>query len=222
MTTRRLLLVAVRRWYVLLLGLVLTATACLLVRANAVTVYWARTVVTVLRTDVNPLHNEGDSLTSLASVLVLRANGEPATTKTSSSETTLYGEGVLSGTRIRLLDVGRQWTTSIPDPVIYVEAVGESADVVTADINRMVAGLTADLTQLQDEFGVDPATRAFLRLEPEQPAVAEVSGDRTRSVGATALIGVVLTALALYATDRRWPVAERTGRTGTSRFAIRQ
>lgn len=214
MTTRRLLWVAIRRWYVLLLGLAITAGGCWLVRAHAPVVYWSRTVVTVLQPGDNPLHDdEGSSLVGLASALVIRANGGPTETKTSSSsETTLYGEGIESGSRIRLRDVGSQWTSSIPDPVIYLEAVSPSRDVVFKEINGTVDSLRADLAAVQDDLGVARDSRAFLQIAPEQPAVVQVGGDRTRAMAGTVAAGLVLTGLALYFVDRRWPVPERVWR----------
>jgi len=208
LTTRSLLLVMVRRWYVVLLGLTATVAGCWLVAAAAPSVCWSRTIVTVLQPHSNPLHDEGSSSVGLASLLVIRANGGPATTKTSSPETTLYGEGILDGSRIRQRDLGRQWTTSIPDPVIYVEAVSPSAEVTTSEINRMITALDNDLTLIQDNLKVPRGNRAFLQLSPEMPTAARVTGDQTRAVGASGLLGLILTALALYVVDRRWPVVE--------------
>jgi hypothetical protein len=209
MTTRRLLWVTIRRWYVVLLGLALTVGVCLAVRSAASTVYWSRTVVTVLQPHENPLHNEDSSLVGLASSLVIRANGGPVTTKTSSSETTLYGEGVIDGSRVRLRDVGSQWTSSIPDPVIYVEAVGPSEQVVADRVDAMVDALRTDLDTIQTDLAVDHRSLAFLQVTPERPTVTPVSGDRTRAVAASALLGLVLTAIALAFVDRRWPVPDR-------------
>ena len=211
MTTRRLLWVAFRRWYVVVIGLVLTFGMSWLVHTHVVVSYWARTVVTVLQPHSNPLHDEGTATVAIASALVIRANGGPATTKTSSPETTLYGEGVLYGSRLRLRDVGRQWTTSIPDPVIYVEAISPSYDETRDAINRMVSRLHDDLASIQDDLEVEDASRVFLQLSPTQPDVVQVSGDQIRSVGVTAALGLVLTGLALYFVDRRWPAVTERG-----------
>ncbi|MCB0910093.1 MAG: hypothetical protein KDB60_00570 [Propionibacteriaceae bacterium] len=209
MTTRRLLWIAVHRWYVLVLGLALVAGAAWIVRSHAPVAYWSRTVVTVLQPHSNPLHDEGSSTVAIASALVIRANGGPATTKTSSPETTLYGEGVLEGSRIRLRDLGRQWTTSIPDPVIYVEAISPSPEQTADEITTMTTALSEDLADLQDGLDVSQASRAFLQLSPAQPEVIQVQGDRTRAVGVVVLLGLVLVALALYLVDRRWPSPQR-------------
>lgn len=215
MTTQGFVRIAARRWYVLVVGVALTVTAVTLVVVRAPTVYWARTTITLLQPDPNPLRADGGVLTGLASALVVRANGAPAMTKTSSPDTTLYGEGIMDGTRIRIRDVGAQWSTSIPDPIIVVEAVGPDAEDVASEITEMVQGLNTDLTTLQSQLGVAKQNSVFMRYSPDRPNVILVRGNRTRSAGATLLLGMALTAVAVYLVDRAL-VARRRQISGSS------
>lgn len=209
MTTRLFLRVAARRWYVLLAGLVLIAACAGWIRVAQPPTYWTRTVVTVLQPEENPLWTDSYSAVGLASLLVVRANGGPAPVKQSfSAETSLYGEGILDGSRVRIRDVGNQWTSSIPEPVIYVEAVGPSVEVVTTRVTGLTDALAADLDELQDNLEVRPGARAFLQLTPETPQVLQVQGSPTRALAATIIIGCILTMAALFWVQRRWPIPE--------------
>ena len=214
MTTREVLLRALRRWYVVMLGLVLTASAGYLLITRMPVVYSARTSVTVLPSESNPLRADGTAINGMAVILALRANGGSTPIKTSSPETTLYGEGLLDGSRVRIRDTGGQWATQIAEPVIYVEAIGATPEVVTTRVNRMVGSLKSDLDRLQRELGVDRSTAMFLRVSPDPPSAERITGNRTRVLAATALIGMALTAVALTPIDRMliWLGRRRSGR----------
>lgn len=207
MTTRMLLTVVFRRWYLLLLGLILTATLAALVLASSPAVYWSMTRITLLQPNPNPVRVDTDALASTASVLVLRANGRVSETKTSLPTTTLVGEGILEGSRIRLYDVGGQWSTSVPDPIIVIEVAGSDPAEVFAQSESIIAALQTDLTELQDQLGIND-NRIFTRASPEEPqVVAFGAASRSRALGATTAIGLMLTGLALYASGRLRPAA---------------
>ena len=173
--------------------------------------------MTLLQSGPNPLRSESFTLTSLASALVVRVNGGPIGTKTSAPDNTLFGEGVTEGSRVRIRDIGGMWTSSIPVPVIYVEAIGPTHDSVAAEINRLVGSLTSNLQQLQDELHVPAYGRVVPYAAPAEPEVVEVSGQRVKAAGVTTLVGLAITVLALYAVDRRWPRRRREPETADSR-----
>jgi hypothetical protein len=81
--------------------------------------------------------------------------------------------------------------------------------VVADRVDAMVDALRTDLDTIQTDLAVDHRSLAFLQVTPERPTVTPVSGDRTRAVAASALLGLVLTAIALAFVDRRWPVPDR-------------
>jgi len=210
MTTRTLLAVALRRWYVLLLGLALTVVATRLVMVWNPVVYSSTTTITLLQSGPNPLRANADDLVATASALVVRANGGTTVTKTSSPETTLVGEGIVDGSRVRLRDVGGQWTTSIPDPVIIVEVTGPDQTDVLAQTARLISDVDDDLAELQDQLGITE-NRLFTALSPEQPEIAALgAASKSRAMLGAAGIGLLLTALMLYATHKRWPLAQTT------------
>lgn len=201
MTTRAFLSAAMRRWYVLLVGLALTGVAAALLAVQAPTVYWARTTVTLLEPKSNLLNSEGSTLTSLASALVVRANLGTTSRTTSSPATTLYGEGIMKGSRIRIRDEGAQWATSIPNPIIDVEAVGPDPEGVANEIAAMVQRLNAELSGLQAQLDVPKKNSVVMSVSPTQPNVLMIRGSRIRSVGATLFMGMALTIVAIYLID---------------------
>lgn len=203
MTTRKFFSILVRRWYVVAIGLALTLAACGLLVARPTTTYWARTSVTILEPGANPLRTDGTRLAGLASALVIRVNGATAHIKTSSPETTLYGEGVLDGMRVRLRDVGRQWSTSIPDPILDVEATGADPRVVADRVDGLVEKIATNLWDLQSGLNVARPDAAFLRVEPDRPNVVLVGGSRARAVAATSILGVLVTGVLAYLLDVR-------------------
>ncbi|WP_341728849.1 hypothetical protein [Brooklawnia sp.] len=159
--------------------------------------------MTLLQPDPNPLRAEGAYMTGAASAMVIRVNGGVAQTKTASPETTLYGEGVLEGSRVRIRDVGRQWTTSIPDPIIDVEVVGKDPVKVESQTRELLARLEAELVAMQNDLGVASANRIISQIAPDHPTLVEIgASSRIRALGAAFVLGAVATGLLLYFSDR--------------------
>lgn len=213
MTTSRFLRLAWRRWYLALFGIVVTAVAVYLVVLRAPVVYWSHSTMTLLQPDPNPLRAEGSYMTGAASAMVIRANGGVAQTKTASPETTLYGEGILEGSRVRIRDVGRQWTTSIPDPIIDVEVIGQDPAEVESQMHDLLGHLEADLVAMQDDLGVGSANRIISQVAPDPPALVQIdASSRIRALGAALVLGAVATGLLLYVSDRVRPLELPTRR----------
>ena len=207
MTSRELLMLVLRRWYIVILGFGLTGVVGWLAFASAPRVYWAATTVTVMQPASNPLEADSFSLTGIASMLVLRANDGELPNKTSSPTTTMYGEGIFDGDRVRLRDPGGQWSTMIDQPVFFIEATGSSVDVVESRVQARSAAVSRDLQLIQDELGVPTVRRVFLRFEPASPVATIAEGSPVRGVAAIGLVGVVLTGIATAlseALQSRW------------------
>ena len=206
MTSRMLLTAMVRFWYVTLAGVLLTVAA-VLASQNSPGVYWTQFDV-VLLPPAEPLYpNRLESppfdMTSMAGVMVVQFNGGVAPQRTSSSDTTLYGEGVRDGSRVRLRDNGTQWSTLFNVPVIDVQVVGRSEQSVNRQAARITSRLRTILTQRQDQLGIQRAARITLTTAPTPPAVTHVVGSRSRAVLAIGLTGAALTTVALGWLERR-------------------
>lgn len=201
MTSRELLMLVLRRWYILVLGLSLTGGVGWLALNWAPRVYWAATTVTVMQAASNPLEADSFSLTGIASMLVLRANDGELPNKTSSPSTTMYGEGILDGDRVRLRDPGGQWSTMIDQPVFFIEATGPSAAVVESRMRARSEAVSEDLELIQEQLGVPHQRRVFLRFEPASPTAAIAEGNPLRGVAAIGVVGVVLTGIAVALSD---------------------
>ena len=219
MTTRHFLLAALRWWWIVLLGLALTSGTALLLASRMPVVYTARTTVTVLPPYSNPFRADTTAINGLAVILVTRANGGTTTVKTSSPETTLYGEGVRDGSRIRVRDTGGQWAAQIAEPVIYVEAVGPTPEFVAERIERNLSELQADLESLQADLGASVGGSAILRVTPESPVVERVTGNRNRFLASYGVTGVAVTGVAVFLVDRS-RLGDRTPRGVRSRRRI--
>src|SRR6186713_778862 len=105
MTARELLRLVIRRWYLMLVGAVLTVAA-LYVATHRPGVYWTQFNVVVLAPVYeyypNNLADPHYALGPTAGVLVTDWNGEHRPLLTASSDTTLFGEGKRQGIEIRM------------------------------------------------------------------------------------------------------------------------
>ena len=202
---------ALRRWYVVVAGLLLTvAVANCLVRSMPV-VYAARSSVTVMRPDANPIRVDGTETSGVAVILNLVTNGGAPEPKRASPDTTMYGEGIYDGSRVRIRDAGGQWAVMVDEPVLYVEAVGPTPEVVTERINGHVADLSSRLTQLQRGLGVEPEQSIYMHVSPDEPVVERLSGNRARLLAAIIAIGLALTAAILPPADRLFAARAQPG-----------
>lgn len=218
MTAAEFLLILVRRWYVVLLGIALTGV-CGYALVDREPMYYTRVEVVVLppleRPDVNVLTRGPYSLTEIASLLVAEFNGKNRPLPMNNSDATLYGQGIRSGMQVRLHNSGGQWVSIFDKPVIEVEVVDPDPERVQMEAARAVTRLRHILDQQQQvDFGIKKSSQVTLRESPDYPVIQEVRGNRPRTAAATLLIGGWVTLVAAYLTDRvltrrrRWPDLE--------------
>lgn len=210
MTAYELWRVATRRWYVLLAGIL--ATVALVLTARPETVYWATVELTVAG-PVDPvapktLEDPPSDTVGAAIMLMTRVNGGQGPPRSASPDATLYGEGQRQAVSARLRDVGGQWVNSVSDPIIDVQAVDVTPEAVLTRLSTQEDELGRLLRNLQDELAVAGNQRVTLVASPTKTDVVQVTGSRTRAVGSSALLGVVLTFTVLYWVElvlrRRW------------------
>lgn len=204
MTVADYLRICLRRWPVVLLGLLVTAG--LVISQKSETVYWSRVTAMVMtpvsQTASLTLENQGRDAVATATLLATRVNGGTSAPRSASADATLYGEGYRQATSARVRNYGSQWRPQFRDALIDVEVVARSPTAVQAEMSRQVSGLTAQLTSLQDTLAVPEAQRLTLSVAPAQPVVAEVSSSRLRAMLAFLAFGIGMTIAATYWFDR--------------------
>lgn len=205
MTSRRLLRLLFRRWYLVVLGMMLTL-AILWPATHRPGVYWTQVNLVLLPPPSelfpNKLEDPQFSLSALAGVVVSDFNGRDEPPLMASSETTLYGEGRTSGIEVRMPNAGNQWKPLYPTATIDLQAVGSSPQQVTDDVVDTTRRLSELLTARQDGLGIDSSSRVSMISSPTDPIVYYVSGSRARALGAGAIVGIGLTIAGVYWFER--------------------
>ena len=205
MTSRQLLLLLVRRWYLVLLGIALTLVVLWPV-THRPGVYWAQVNLVVLPPTSqyfpNQLEDPKVSLSALAGLVVSDFNGLHKPPLMASAETTLYGEGRTTGAEVRMPNLGSQWKPLYPTATIDVQAVGASPEVVNQEIDAATGKINGLLVERQEELGVDLSLRVSLFSSPADPSVYYINGSRMRALGAGGIVGMGLTIAGVYWLER--------------------
>lgn len=193
-----------RRWYFLLLGLLITFLA---IGYFAVPqgVYSTQVDVVFLPPNEgvrgNPLEGRSDSLIYFAAIVEREVNDGANLTRPSASAT-LYGSGIQSGYLISLPNTGGQWRTNFGRPVLSVEVVNPNETTVAKVLAEQLAKIEDTVTKVQAEQGVTSENRIQTGLAPSVPVISYVGGSRMRAALGIAAIGTALSVLITMGLDR--------------------
>lgn len=205
MTSRELLAMLLRRWYIVVAGMLLTIAVVWPV-SHRPGVYWTQMSVLLLPPTYeyfpNKLEDPHYSLSALAGLVVDDFNGQNRPLMTASSDTTLYGMGLRSGLEVKQPNMGNQWQPLFPNAAIDVQVVDRDPEVVAARARETVGELDQLLAQRQDELGVIETMRVSLIASPDEASVYYISGSRTRAMAVGAAVGIILTVVAVYWVER--------------------
>ena len=212
-TVLDLLGIAVRRWYILLLGLACIVASCVLLQREE-GVYWAQSEVLFLAVDGNnPLENPTEGVIHFASVVQESVDTDSVDLKLASPSATLHGSGVRVGVISSLADAGGQWGSNFDRALIRVEAVNASPQLVRDDISRVVGEITAAADQLQSGDAISGSARVLVDSGSGEITVGYMGstrGSRYRGFALIALLGGGITLAVAAIVDRR--LASRPGR----------
>ena len=95
--------------------------------------------------------------------------------------------------RSRQPNSGGQWQYRFDEPVLEVQAVGPTPDVVRAHVQQGVDSVVHTLDELQNAQGVDEQNRVRTQLNPTETQIFEQNGSRVRALAATTFAGLAAT-----------------------------
>jgi hypothetical protein len=208
MTARDLIAAALRRWYVVLLGAVLTVGALYVVTKQA-PVYWTQYNILLVgpsgaqKTTV--LDDPVYGLQPLVGVLATDFNDGAPPLLTGDVAATIVGEGYREGVQVRTPNLGTQWRPLFPANYLDVQVAASSPEEVLATARATSLRVSVLLEELQDEMGAPLNLRARAVPSSKYPTVIPVSGSRSRARAATGLSGMAVTLAVLLALERRRP-----------------
>ncbi|MDT0188144.1 hypothetical protein Q9S36_48945 [Microbacterium sp. ARD31] len=208
MTARDLIAAALRRWYVVLLGAVLTVGALYVVTKQA-PVYWTQYNILLVgpsgaqKTTV--LDDPVYGLQPLVGVIATDFNDGSPPLLTGDVAATIVGEGYREGVQVRTPNLGTQWRPLFPANYLDVQVAASSPEEVLATARATSLRVSVLLEELQDEMGAPLNLRARAVPSSKYPTVIPVSGSRSRALAATGLSGMAITLAVLLALERRRP-----------------
>lgn len=216
MTTGDLLRAMVVRWYITLVGVLLTALAVLAVRGTP-GVYETSVDVQFLppSTFVRTANNNPDNdLVAMAGLVEAELNRDGERLQPASPDVPLSGMGVRTGTMVVLPNEDGQFDFTFREPLLRVKAVGASAEQAEDLRDQRVREIRDVLERLQVNDGVPARDRMGTRLVPAVPPVAAVGGATDRAAAVTGMLGLLLTGAACVLGDRflvshRWRARSR-------------
>lgn len=212
MTAWDLFAIAIQRWVVTLICVVLTAGAVLWT-VKSPPLYFVQVHVVLLppvTADGNGLAVASRSVIDLAGVVARAIGGSGGQSQPVSDGVTLPGEGIRSGYSIRQPNTGGQWKFSFDQPVLDVQAVDSTPAKAEAQVQLALGEIKRTLVSLENGQGTSMQNRARISLNPATPQVFEESGSRTRAATASAFTGIIVTMALLSALGPRKPLLRRS------------
>ena len=204
MTIWDLLHLCRRLWAAVLVGMTLTI-GCAVVVIHQSGTYSGEVDVILLAPPSqtrNVFAETTSSLVMLAGVVARISGGPGGAARSVSDNVTLVGEGQDDGFSIAQPNAGGQWEYRFERPVLHIESAGSTQEMAAAQMNLAVTTVRRTLQTLESRSAVSPASMVRIQMAPAEPAYTFVHGSRSRALGATGLIGILLTIGAVLAADR--------------------
>ncbi|MEU1055510.1 hypothetical protein [Streptomyces sp. NPDC005876] len=197
-----------RRWYVLLLGLLLTAAGAYPVLHPAPR--YLSSAVVVLKPPVTG--NQPNQLTNLQPPLATFSYGVVQQLRSPAGRAELAAAGVRGPYELIPRNSGTSATPQYLIPSLQVQARGAAAAEADAMVQRVIDVYTRHVTGIQQAQGIAPRTRIIASVLVA-PSAVPVVGDRTRALAGTALLGGTASVLGALWCDR-WARRRGAGRGG--------
>ncbi|MGF9754922.1 hypothetical protein AAII07_06950 [Microvirga sp. 0TCS3.31] len=208
MTAREFLAAALRRWYVVVLGAVLTLGAFAVVQRQAPVFFTQYNVVLVGPSGTehtNVLENPRYGLQPLVGVISTDMNDGHPPLLTGDVDATMVGMGARGGVQVRVPNLGTQWRPLFSANYLDVQVAARTPEDVQALAEQTSTRIATLLEQRQDELGVPANLRALAVPSSQDPIVYPMAGSRSRALGATGLTGIAITAVVVFWLERWRP-----------------
>jgi hypothetical protein len=214
MTFSALAVIIRRRWYaaaaVLIIG-VLTLGAV----RSLDPVYWTKAEVSFVAAEGQPWYfiqnADVGSLVEFAALVQRRVSSSPELTDLVVSPGTLYGAGVKHGYSVTLPNRGGQWARSFSRPVLEVQVVGSSAEMVNQQLGVVIEQIKSATVSLQQQAGLSDGL-IYTVTTPASPEIVFGGGTASnRFKGAFTWLCLAggLAVLSAVLTDRHLPKRTR-------------
>lgn len=194
-----------RRWPIVLVGVVCTGLAAFALLSDK-GVYYTRTQIVFLAPSSsyypNTLATQSEDIIDTAGVVAKRITGPGPVTKFASPDVTLIGQGIRDGWSLTLPDTGGQWGTNFQSQILYLEIVAPDRATVLERQTTLLQRVQDELDALQRERGVEPINDITVQAAPRSTVIYHVGGSKPRALGMTAALGVGITAAAVVLTER--------------------
>jgi len=224
MTLGDLMRALVRRWPVVLIGLLATVTVAGLSTLSDPK-YHARTEMVFLAPSSvrypNELVTRTESLIVTAGIVAKLINGPDERLKFGHSLVNPVGApGDDEDTWIQLLDIGTQWVPVFDDQILLVDSVGDTPEQARERIYEAADEVQDVLLEIQQDSDADESTYIVARMSPEAPVVNRVGPSRMRSIAMWLAVGGFLTVSAVVVIEVRSRRTEAWNGLGYSRFRV--
>lgn len=201
--------ILLRRWIIVLLGMVVTGGAVFYLSTTAPPRYQATgRMLLLLPADARGTEEPGSPFLYLPNGLSVLAQIVSVAPDSKDFHRDLMDQGLSSA-----YDIG----VDPSSPTITVSVTGEDPDNVIATRDALVRGLQAELLQVQEEEGTPERQTAHTRVYAVEETPTQVAGNRTRSMLAVAAAGGLLTLVAVFGIDRLLEIRKGRARRAVSR-----
>jgi hypothetical protein len=207
MTSATLLRLMARRWWVILLGLCLTAGTFVGLQQSGGAYSTNATVIFVAPGDLGVGEvSDGylGSLVGFAGVIERQVHDGQRSDRL-AEDASLYGAGVNQGYRVLLVNSGSQWETSFAKPALQISVVGPSEDWVMSTLDAVTARIASLAAAQQSKVGVDSENMISTERVPVAAVVKHLDssrGTKARAMVALTIVGLGLSIAAAVAVDR--------------------
>jgi hypothetical protein len=206
MTSRDLIVAALRRWYVMLVGAVLSL-GCVYVATHQQPVYWTQFNVLLIGPQdpdfPNYLEDPRFTLYPLVGVVVDDVNHGRRGMLTASTDTNMVGQGMTDGVQVRVPNLGTQWRRDMSASHIDVQVAASTPEEVTRRADDTVDEIAASLAERQDAMRIVPGMRVTARPATKAPPIYQIGGNQMRAAGASGMSGAALTIALVCWLERR-------------------
>jgi hypothetical protein len=181
-----------RRWYVVVIGVVLVAAAAFGVLNVVPTEYeGSATVVFVIpvgpKDALNPYLNLQQGQFAVASLIGSMVSTDEAQKKMAETHTSEYTVGQAPGSTV---------------PQLLVTSKGKDAKDVVSTVNEVVREIESDLERIQTEVNAPAAQIIQARVFNMTQVAEPVRGAKVRAIAVVGVVGLALTLLVAFGLDR--------------------